>query len=341
MKKILLISTEESVFHAPVLRALAHLHLEVAFVDFRGSSVLQTSTVAHKLVRRLPKTLRNPIVNRANASIDKLVLTRASEFKPDLILALKAKNLNNATLESLRKIAPTVNWYPDSMNNWESIQRLVSHFDYFFEFDKYVVDLLKNAGHSNVYLLPFCGDIPKDAQWHETTNKYPISFIGSYNSESYPMRLEILDKIKDLGLHIWGNNAWAATHLRDYFHGPIEPNLDNLRNIYRQSKIVVHMDSNLLVGGGTGLTMRPFDATAAGALLVAQDDRPEIYNMFEPGKEFVLFHDSIDIREKVIYYLEHDEERLAIARAGFERTRRDHTYLDRIKSILETVEHAR
>lgn len=339
MKKVLLISTPESIFHQPVLDALRYLGLDVSFVDFRDSILLEPSRLAHKIVKRLPGFVGKNIVDRAQRAVDHEILERAKKEKPDIILALKAKKISIPTLEALRAIAPTVNWYPDSMNNWESIQRIVSHYDYFFEFDKYVVDLLKNAGHDNVYYLPFCGDLAKDASWKETKPVYDVTFLGSYDPVSYAMRLEILNKIKDLGLNVWGNKAWADTSLKPYFHGPVQPILANVKNIYHQSKIVIHIDSNMSVGGGTGLTMRPFDVTSCGALLIAQDDRPEIFNMFEPGKEFVLFHDALDIRDKVEYYLKHNEERIKIARAGFERTRRDHTYIDRVSKILETVKN--
>mgnify|MGYP001564589852 CR=1 FL=1 len=338
MKKVLLISTVESIFHQPVLDALRYLGYEVAFVDFRGSSVLRTSTLTHKIVERLPGSLKKPIVGHVQRGIDEEILKKAKTLKPDLILSLKAKNISVPTLEELRTIAPTVNWYPDTMNNWESIQRIVGHYDYFFEFDKYVVGLLQTAGHKNVYHLPFCGDISKNEAWKDTSYTHNVTFLGSYTPELYPMRLEILDKIKDLGLNVWGNKAWADTQLKQYYRGPVVPSTANLKKIYRQSKIVIHIDS-LTIHGGTGLAMRPFDVTANGVLLIAQDDKPEIFNMFEPGKEFVLFHDALDIRDKVEYYLKHDEERIKIAKAGFERTRRDHTYVDRVSKILETIKN--
>lgn len=339
MKKVLFISTVSSVIHGALFRALEANGLDVHFIDFRMHPVTKIGHPIHRAVGKFSEPIKEGFYSYANKKTSNFILKEAKRIKPDFILASKAKEISVGVLDQLRKIAPTVNWYPESMNNWESIQRIAHHYDYFFEFDKYVVNLLQNAGHTNVYHLPFCGDLSKSAQWHETTGKYPVTFLGSYSTSFYPMRLEILDKVKDLGLNLWGNNAWADTPLNPYFHGPVEPKMENLKNIYKQSKIVIHADANLTVGSGTGLTMRPFDVTASGALLVAQDDRPEIFSMFEPGKEFVLFHDASDIREKVEYYLKHEEERKKIARAGFERTRRDHTYVDRIKTILDTIKN--
>jgi len=337
MKKVLFVSTTSSVIHGALYRALQAVGLEVHFMDFRGHPVAEIGHPVHKAVTKLPDKLRTYIEDYADKNISEAILKKAKQLKPDLIFFSKAKNIDIGVLEALRHIAPTVNWYPESMNNWDSIQRIVSHYDYFFEFDKYVVNLLQSAGHKNVYYLPFCGDMSKDDVWHDGPYKYDVTFLGSYNADYYPMRLEILDKVKDLGLNVWGNSAWADTSLKPYFHGPVKPLMENLKKIYRQSKIVIHIDSNLTVGAGTGLTMRPFDVTASGALLVAQDDRPEIFNMFVPEKEFVMFHNSLDIRAKIEYYLQHEDERKKLAKAGFERTRRDHTYVDRVRTILDTI----
>ena len=41
--------------------------------------------------------------------------------------------------------------------------------------------------------------------------------------------------------------------------------------------------------------------------------------------------------DKIKYYLEHNEEREAIARAGYERTLREHTYEKRFNEIFKTI----
>ena len=41
-----------------------------------------------------------------------------------------------------------------------------------------------------------------------------------------------------------------------------------------------------------------------------------------------------DLVEKVRYYLKHEDERAAIAQAGYERTLREHTYVHRFRDIF-------
>jgi len=55
---------------------------------------------------------------------------------------------------------------------------------------------------------------------------------------------------------------------------------------------------------------------------------------YKIGEEVVCFDDRQDLVEKVRYYLEHEQERAAIAQAGFDRTLRDHTYARRFTEIF-------
>jgi len=82
--------------------------------------------------------------------------------------------------------------------------------------------------------------------------------------------------------------------------------------------------------------MRLFEATGVGALLVT-DWKVNLHEMFEPGKEVVAYRSPEECVELVKYYLEHDKEREAIARAGQERTLREHTYYHRMQELVEIV----
>jgi spore maturation protein CgeB len=82
--------------------------------------------------------------------------------------------------------------------------------------------------------------------------------------------------------------------------------------------------------------MRLFEATGVGALLVT-DWKVNLHEMFEPGREVVAYRNPEECVELVQYYLEHDEEREAIARAGQERTLREHTYYHRMQELVEII----
>jgi spore maturation protein CgeB len=82
--------------------------------------------------------------------------------------------------------------------------------------------------------------------------------------------------------------------------------------------------------------MRLFEATGVGTLLIT-DSKANLEEVFEPGKEVVAYRTPQECVRLARYYLEHEDERKAIARAGQERTLREHTYHHRVRELVETV----
>jgi len=81
---------------------------------------------------------------------------------------------------------------------------------------------------------------------------------------------------------------------------------------------------------------RLYEATGVGILLIT-DWKENLHEMFEPGKEVVAYRNAEECAEFIQYYLEHDEEREAIAQAGQERTLREHTWFHRMQELVDIV----
>jgi hypothetical protein len=82
--------------------------------------------------------------------------------------------------------------------------------------------------------------------------------------------------------------------------------------------------------------MRMYEVPAHGMMLLCDKAGLNAHEqIFEPDKEAV-FYDSIeDAIEKIKYYLERDEERERIARAGFARVHRDYDGESNLKNFLD------
>ena len=89
-----------------------------------------------------------------------------------------------------------------------------------------------------------------------------------------------------------------------------------------------------------GVSLRPFEAAGSGALLICDDGRKDIFDLFKNGEEFVAFRDgdANDFRNKIKYYLEHDDERLRISRNGYAKIMAHHTYDIRMKEMMRIVD---
>lgn len=96
----------------------------------------------------------------------------------------------------------------------------------------------------------------------------------------------------------------------------------------------VAINLNLVNGNSeTGLNMRHFEITAAGGFLLCYQ-HPELANHFEIGKECAVFCNEQDLLEKIRYYLQHQDERIEIARAGQKRTLNENLYSHRLETLL-------
>ena len=84
----------------------------------------------------------------------------------------------------------------------------------------------------------------------------------------------------------------------------------------------------------TGIPLRILDIMACGGFVLT-NAQPELAEYFDIGNEIVVYEDMKDLVMKVRYYLEHDEERLRIARNGYKKVCEEFTFDNRIKTMLE------
>lgn len=108
----------------------------------------------------------------------------------------------------------------------------------------------------------------------------------------------------------------------------------DMYQILRSSRMTLnhHID----VAQSYANNMRLFEATGVGTLLIT-DWKQNLHEIFEPGKEVVAYQSPEECVELIHYYLEHEGEREAIARAGQKRTLRDHTYYHRAQELVDIV----
>jgi spore maturation protein CgeB len=85
-----------------------------------------------------------------------------------------------------------------------------------------------------------------------------------------------------------------------------------------------------------GVNKRTFEIAAAGGFQLVSH-RPGLDELFDDGRELVSYEGLDDLREKIRYYLVHDQLRQQIARAGQERVLAEHTYARRLHLLLDTV----
>lgn len=166
----------------------------------------------------------------------------------------------------------------------------------------------------------------------------PVSFIGSL-SPLHSARLQWLENLCSVfpeALQVWGptvDDLPAYSSIRHCYKGRAWGR-DAFYAI-ASSKITINMHSE--IEPICADNMRLYEATGLGTFLIT-DWKQNLANLFEDGHELVSYRSDEECVEQIQYYLEHDEEREAIARAGQQRTLRDHTYYQRMKELVHIVE---
>lgn len=84
----------------------------------------------------------------------------------------------------------------------------------------------------------------------------------------------------------------------------------------------------------TGLSLRAFDICGCGGFLMTNWQQ-EFSEYFEPGIEAECYSSFDELIQKTDFYLKNEEIRCRIARAGYERVKREHTWAQRIAQILK------
>lgn len=105
-------------------------------------------------------------------------------------------------------------------------------------------------------------------------------------------------------------------------------------DVYNDSKIILNDCLN------ADLNWRVFEALASGAMLLTPRVSAETVELFPEGECLVTYrpHEVDDAVRQIDYYLTHEEERRAIAAAGYERVRSHHLAINRAQALLRVVE---
>jgi spore maturation protein CgeB len=101
-----------------------------------------------------------------------------------------------------------------------------------------------------------------------------------------------------------------------------------------ESKIVLNISI------GNDLNMRFFETMMSGSFLLT-NKIPELKSAekygFIEGIHYVAYTSLKDAIKKAKYYIEHDEEREKIAKAGYKQALKTGTYKARVEEILKVV----
>ena len=284
------------------------------------------------------------------AIVVKKIYARILSFSPDCILAIKCDELCPGTVENIKRKfkVPIVNWWIDDPGLIDVSTKISSAYDIFFTNDPDSLEIHNSNGCQRPRFLSF-GCFPELHRslklCSQEISKYgsDIIFVGVLTKK----RADILESLAGFNIQIWSRKMIfdynpqkniieqkkisKESPLRDLIIGR-EAWGEELIKIYNSTKIILNIHNH----GRSDPNMRVFEATACGGLLLTEARRC-LGDFFDTNKEILTFKDKKELKEKIEYYLAHQEKGREIALAGQRRVLSNHTYEDRMKEMIEQI----
>ena len=311
-------------------RSLAK-EVQVLFAYPKNYKRTTLDRVLHKI--KMPRD-----ANNINISIREACIS----FNPDIVFIVKGVTIKPNTLKFIKiRGIKSVSWSNDDMYGWHN-----RSYWYSKGLKYYDLVVTQKSYNCDSHELPSLGAKTyfQNKAFEPTIHKpvddckafdcvHAVVFIGAKEQD----RLEHLLYLAEHGIqvHIYG---WVIKE-----PNPLHDNIIiHNRFLYEEefsaalgcSKIAL----NFLRKMNRDLqTSRSIEIPAVRGFMLAERT-DEHMQLFKEGKEAEFFSSKEELLEKVNYYLQHDQERLAIAKAGYERCFKDsYTFENRMQGILNNL----
>ncbi len=176
------------------------------------------------------------------------------------------------------------------------------------------------------------------------TYEYDLSFVGSLYNEAHRRpqdelickdRTELLNALAaglaEYGVHLFTRSDTSGLS-GVVCHGGVHTHKE-MPAVFRHSRINLHTTMRDI---HTGLPQRVWDILASGGFLLS-DAQAEIPEYLEIGRHLDVYESADEAVEKARYYLTHEDERIAIALAGYEEVKAHHRVIDRVITMIKFI----
>lgn len=308
------------------------------------------------------------IMKLGRSGMNKELLALVRREKPDILFCnlfnneIKPSTINEITQNTT---TITVNWFSDDQWRFESFSKYWAPlFDWVITTDPNAVTKYKKMGYQNVIRSQYAANTkiyrPVDGK-----SKYDVTFVG----RRYGSRGDFVEFLESNGLRVscWGKGwpqgrasqdkmieVFSQSKINLNFTDVSASNRDLKNMIKAVAKLFLHRGVNNKyhffsppmiirnISNFSAPTLRPqikgrnFEIPACGGFLLTQEAE-DLFNFYKYGEEIDVFVTKEDLLDKIRYYLTHEQKRDQIAKSGYERTIREHTWEHRFAKIVEVV----
>jgi glycosyltransferase involved in cell wall biosynthesis len=290
-----------------------------ALFDKNGDLDIFANVTNAKFIQKIWARENNVTYNEANWEKE-ILAAQIEKFKPDVIYTGNHSFFTKEIKQYLPKAKLYALWNASPMK--EGID--LNHFDVGVSFNEVYHNNLKKRGiksteYNSFYIDPI---LKNKLDNMNLKQEIDISFVGRYApmfKERNQFLYDVYEEFKDdfnikyyllTGSRLRGLIPLLPWKLLKVYNKPIF--LKDMFKVFKKSKIVLNTHSNI-TGKYKG-NMRVFEALGSGSFMLSDDGvYPE--NLIA-GEDFVVYKNNKDMKEKIEYYLKHDNERVEIAFNG-------------------------
>lgn len=291
------------------------------------------SQLAYKIPHRL---FRVPLLGKFLADLPGLMGVAIAQIKAANPDVLYCQDLSFFPSEVLRELKQHVRLVVGQIACPLPPESFLKGYDLILTSFPHFVDRLRALGVASEYfrigfddrVLTLLGNIDKDIDF---------SFVGGisrHHGGAVPL-LEHLTEQTTIRIFGYGADSLPPSSPIRQRHGGEVWGLDMYRALAR-SRITLNRHIN--VAENNANNMRLYEATGVGSMLLT-DRKYNLHKLFDIDREVVAYSTKEEAVEKVSYYLDHPDEVERIARAGQERTHKEHTYSQRMKELVPIIKN--
>lgn len=272
---------------------------------------------------------------------------RVEEIRPDLLFVFMFSDQFDHDL--LKKIGtassvPSVNWFADDHWRFDSFSRhWADCFTHVVTTDAVSLERYRSAGFQHAILSQWGVNHIRYSK-NDAAMQRDVSFVGQAHGE----RNSIVSSLRNSGIDIAVRGTYWDVRLyhrilrklgllsETSFAAVINRTRigqNEMIDMFRTSRINLNLTASSNAGQRNQIKGRTFEIPGCGGFQLSEYAE-RIEEFFVPDKEIALYRTSAEMVEKIRYYLSHDDERKAIADAGYRRALRDHTYEQRFKTLF-------
>lgn len=240
-----------------------------------------------------------------------------------------------------KKKVKTICFLPDNplkgfLNYRPEIIKSIRELDLFLCWGTKIIKELRKSGQKNAIFHTYAWDSLKNKKFKVKKKiNDEIVFVGNWDDER---EKKIDDLLKKFKVKIWGEQDWLfrskSIKVKNSYTGKSAYN-KKFSNICFNSFINLNILRKQSIEGG-GLNMRSFEILGEKGLIL-QNYGPDAHKIFKNFANYILFRNSDDMINKIIFMKHHRNYFKKIKNELFNLTNKDHTYVERSKKIISLI----